>query len=215
MYLASNVNAMGVWRSDDSGESWRRIYYDEEFGGTHVNTVAVHPNNPDVVLISDLHGRITKTSSAGIRWTEVYEDVLGIFALEISPSMPSVAYAGDDDGNVIKSTDGGESWRIVSQVGTTGVGVLALSPRDPNLVFAGTREGIYRSIDGGQSWLRLMLPTFFGFVDTVDLTIASGAPEIVFAATRSGVFKSIDGGLEWSLILEKHAHSVSVSAVDP
>lgn len=215
VYLASNVNAMGVWRSDDGGDSWRRIYYDDDFGATHVNTVAVHPSNPDVVLISDLHGRITKTSNAGTQWTKVYEEDSAIFALGISTSTPSVAYAGDDAGNVLKSTDGGESWRIVSQVGTTGVGVLALSPRDPNLLFAGTREGIYRSTDGGQSWLRLTPPTSFGFVDTVDLTMASGAPEIVFAATRTGVFRSIDGGVEWSLILNQHAHSVSVSAVDP
>ena len=85
VYLASNVNAMGVWRSDDAGESWQRVFYDK-YGATHTNVLAVHPTNAQIVLVGDLHGRITKTSDGGSRWTDVYQGESPVFALAISPS---------------------------------------------------------------------------------------------------------------------------------
>lgn len=214
-YLASNVNAMGVWRSEDSGETWNRVYYDDNFGATHVNTLAVHPGDAGLVLVGDLHGRISKTSDGGARWREVYEQGIPIFALAISPSMPSLAYAGDGQGNVLKSTDSGDTWRIISQIGGSGVGALAVSFKNPELVYASNRESIYESTDGGQHWTRLALPTFFGLVDTVDLAVSPEDSGTVFAATRSGVYRNSGGGTQWRLVLREHAHSVSIAPSDP
>ena len=76
----------------------------------------------------------------------------------------------DNDGNVLKSTDTGANWRIVStlgpQVSVTGIGSLAVDPRSSQTLYASTRGGIYKSLDGGLTW---QSPTLLGIADIVDL----------------------------------------------
>lgn len=210
LYLASNVNAMGIWRSDDTGETWRRVFYDENFGATHSNTLAVHPSNPRMVLVSDIHGRITKTSDGGGQWTEVYEGESPVYALAISPSQPDIMYAGDDRGNLLKSSDMGSTWSVVSQVTPEGIGSITVAPRDPDRVYAGARDGVYKSIDGGRGWSKVLSAG-----EVVEIAIAPTKPDLLLAATRRGVFRSTDGGTSWQQSLDRHAHSVQVAPADP
>ena len=58
------------------------------------------------------------------------------------------------------STNGGESWRRVGRgLGNESrVYGLAVHPREPRTVFAGADDGIYKSVDGGQSFERLNSP---------------------------------------------------------
>ena len=210
VYLASNVNAMGVWRSDNGGETWGRVYYDDEFGATHVNTVVVHPTNPNIVLLSDLHGRIVKTSDGGLEWREVYEEDVSIFALAISPSAPNVVYAGDQQNNLLKSINTGDTWTRLSQVGSKGVGALTVDPSTPDTVYAGARDGVYKSTDGGVVWHKVVSE-----VQVVEVAMGPADPDLVLAATRQGVFRSTNGGTSWQQSLDIHAHSVQVAPSNP
>jgi photosystem II stability/assembly factor-like uncharacterized protein len=222
LYLASNVNAMGVWRSDDAGVTWHRVFYDGNFGATHTNTVAIHPTNPQIVLISDLHGRIVKTSDGGDRWTkeqEMYEAGSPVFALAFSPSQPDIVYAGDAKGNLIKSIDMGSTWEVLSQVvigegKQGGIGSLAVDPDNPDTVYVGARSGVYKSTDGGRSW-RKVLPEVGQRLEVVEVTVASSEPGLLLAATPEGVFQSTNGGESWRRSLDRHAHSVQVAAANP
>lgn len=221
LYLASNVNAMGVWRSDDGGETWRRVFYDANFGATHTNTLAINPTDPEIVVISDLHGRIAKTSDGGNQWTretEMYEAGSPVFAVSISPSQPDIVYAGDARGNLIKSTDTGSTWAVLSQVGTVtekagGIGSLAVDPNTPDTVYAGAREGVYKSTDGGKAW-RKVFPQDGGHLEVIEVTVAPAERKLLLVATPKGVFRSTDGGEGWEQTLDRHAHSVQVAAAD-
>ncbi len=104
---------------------------------------------------------------------------------------------------IMRSADGGESWRRVGiDAGMHSdalVRTLANHTDRPGVVFAGTDKGLYRSDDAGQRW---------GLVDTTmsgscvwALAIDSADPSLMFAGTGTpdpaGVFRSTDGGKTW------------------
>ncbi len=97
-----------------------------------------------------------------------------------------------------QSPDGGETWRMVHKGlwFESRVFSLAVHPRDPRIVYAGTDDGIYRSGDRGASFERLDspmngLPVWKVALDPVN-------PDIFFAGTRpAALFRSRDGGQRW------------------
>lgn len=71
---------------------------------------------------------------------------------------------------------------------------FAASPKDPKVMFAGLRQGAFKSMDGGESWERLKAAP----KDVAAIAIHPTQPEIVFLGTTSGkIFKSTDGGQTW------------------
>ena len=123
-----------------------------------------------------------------------------------------------------RSTDGGKNWERVSEglYGESAVRALAVHPRDSSVIYAGVDDGIYRSQDQGESWLRLDspmndIPLWALAIDPVD-------PNIIFAGTRpAAVFRSKDGGQSWQKLTVKIADEcpnvriprVTALAVDP
>jgi photosystem II stability/assembly factor-like uncharacterized protein len=104
------------------------------------------------------------------------------------------------DGGVVRSLDGGQSWRrCLVPEGTGLVAALALSPRfgEDGVALAGTLgNGILRSTDGGQNWQT----SNFGLGSADVLALAWGADEAVIAATDEGLFQSPNGGRAWRVI---------------
>ena len=170
-----------------------------------------------------------------------------VSALVVSPSDPNRAFAGGADGGVWRTMDGGISWTpLTDEMPTTAIGALALDPSDENIVYAGTGEanfanhsrfglGLYRSLDGGDSWTQLGQHRFAGrciariLVSPADsqtlyvaVTRAGGFPEMVAAKGHPradgpvGVFRSRDGGLTWRhLTTGLSALSATDLAMDP
>src|SRR5690349_7671372 len=86
------------------------------------------------------------------------------------PAHPLVAYFGAVNGGVWKTTNGGQTWRNITDGKTdiSSVGAVAVAQSDPNVIYVGTGEsqpredltygtGVYRSTDGGETWHRLGL----------------------------------------------------------
>ncbi|MEM7118200.1 MAG: glycosyl hydrolase [Chloroflexota bacterium] len=147
----------------------------------------------------------------------------------------NVYYFGACAGGVWKTVDGGLYWNNVSDgyFNTAAVGAIAVSESDPNVIYAGTGEatiridvshgdGVYKSVDGGQSW------THCGLSDTRfigKVRIHPTNPDIVYVAAlghafgpneERGVFKSTDGGQSWRKVLYKSDKAGAVDLViDP
>ena len=137
------------------------------------------------------------------------------------PSEPNVFYMGVNDGGVWKSTDFGQTWQPVFDDQPTGsIGVVAVAPSNPNIVYVGsgeglqrpdlsTGDGIYKSTDAGKTWKHL------GLRDGQQISgiaIDPHDPNRVFAAVlghpygpneERGVFRSMDGGATWTKVLYK------------
>jgi photosystem II stability/assembly factor-like uncharacterized protein len=154
------------------------------------------------------------------------------------PGQPNVFYIAANNGGVWKSTDAGRIWKPIFDDQSTGsIGALAVAPSDPRIIYVGSGEGlqrpdlsvgdgIYKSTDGGQSWLHLGLNE--GLHDTQQISAIIVHPhdsKRVFAAVlghpygpnlERGVFRSTDGGATWQNVLYKDENTGAVDlAFDP
>lgn len=208
VYLTSNVNAMGVWKSTDSGETWQRTYYDK-MDGTHMNSIAVHPTNPNIIFTADVHGRIGKGVDGNFKLTHVSHYPL--WALTIDAKNPAILYAGDEKGTLFKSTDAAETWKDIAHLGD-GIGsdadAIGSIAADGQNILVGTREpGLLVSDDGGTTW-KSKLPT-----EHQIMKIARGK-NAIFLATPNGVWRQQGDGM-YENVLHEHAHTVQIAPSNP
>ncbi|HVO98346.1 MAG TPA: hypothetical protein VMT15_09785 [Bryobacteraceae bacterium] len=150
------------------------------------------------------------------------------------PGENNTYYVGSASGGIFKSTDGGIHWEpIFDQEDVSSVGSLAITPSDPNIVWAGTGEtfirshisvgnGIYKSLDAGKTWRRMGLEAT-GRIGRV--IVDPHHPDVVFACAvghaygpqpERGVFRSADGGQTWQQVLNVDENTgCSDLAMDP
>jgi len=147
-------------------------------------------------------------------------------------------YFGACAGGVWKTTDGGLTWRNVSDgyFTTAAVGAIAVAESDPNVIYAGTGEtsirnqvshgdGVYRSTDGGRSWANVGLrdTRHIGKIQIhprdADLVYVAALGHAFGPNEERGVFRSRDGGCTWEKVLYKSAragsHDVSMDPTNP
>jgi photosystem II stability/assembly factor-like uncharacterized protein len=157
-----------------------------------------------------------------------------VIAVAGLPREPNVYYVGAASGGIFKTTDNGAHWTaIFDDQPVSSIGSLAISPSDPNVVWAGTGEsfirsnisignGIYRSTDAGKSWVHLGLEQT-GRIGR--LVLDPGNPDIAFACAlghaygpqqERGVYRTGDGGRTWQRTLFVDANTgCSDIAIDP
>jgi photosystem II stability/assembly factor-like uncharacterized protein len=129
-------------------------------------------------------------------------------AIVIDPTNTQVLYAAGVTGGVWKSTNGGARWTpLTDLLPNLTVSCLAMDPRDPAILYAGTGEvsnyfggdGIFKTTDGGASWTALPQTTGrpdFTFVQKI--AVSPNDSDRIYAATSSGVWRSLDGGASWT-----------------
>ena len=214
-HIRSHISiGQGVYRSTDAGRTWTMMGL-EKTG--RIARVAIHPTNPEVVLVCALgtaygpqqERGVYRTTDGGTTWSRVLfvDENTGCSDLAMDPSNPRTLYAG--------------MWQI--EIHTWG------------RTSGGPGSGLFTSRDGGVTWTRLRgngLPT--KPVGKVALAIAPSNPQRVFAlietgdgmpwngeATESGqLWRSENGGATWALITRDRnamgrAHYYSRMAVTP
>jgi len=149
---------------------------------------------------------------------------------------PHIYYFGGVAGGVWKSTDGGLTWRPMTDKVkdmSPSIGAIAVAPSDPNVIYAGTGEacirgnivggnGVYKSIDAGKTW------SYGGLRDTQAISRIIVNPknaDIAFVAAlghpfgpnpERGIFRTTDGGKTWSKVLYKDENSGGIDlSFDP
>ncbi len=237
--IRSNViRGVGAYRSDDAGDTWRHLGLDDV---GQIGALEIHPSNPDIAFAAalghawgkNMDRGVYKTTDGGSRWTQVLftSDSVGAIDLEINPANPDELYAamwrgerkpwtiisgmeasGRENG-IWKSTDGGDTWRIVTEglpSGLIGKIDLAVTPADPSRVYALVEttdpdEGLYRSDDGGETWALatnqsgiMNRPFYYTNVDA-DPTDA----DVVYV-NNEGFYKSTDGGRSFQRVSTPH-----------
>lgn len=171
----------GVYKSTNGGASWKQMGLPKS---EHIGRILVDPRNSDTVFVAaegplwSAGGErgVYKTTDGGETWTAVLEidENTGVTDIRFDPSNPDTIYAaayqrrrhvwahmgGGPSSGIYKSTDGGDNWRKLETglpKGDMGKIGLAVTPADPNIVYAtieaGEKEkGFYRSTNRGESW---------------------------------------------------------------
>ncbi len=182
--LRSNViTGRGVYRSDDAGASWQFVGLRN---AGQIGAVLVHPRDPEIVYVAAI----------------------------------GHAFAPSAERGVYRSTDGGGSWqRILFVSDSTGAVDLEFAPDDPRTLYAsmwraerkpwtiisGASEGgVYRSIDGGDTWHKLAGGLPSGLVGKSDLAVSAADADrlyvLIEADSGGGLYRSDDRGEHFALV---------------
>lgn len=147
--------------------------------GGRISALAVHPDYPDTIFVGAASGGIFRSYDRGDSFLPVFDDALSLSIgdIDIAPSDPSVIYAGTGEANA-------------------GGGTLAYDG-----------VGVYKSTDGGNSWLHAGLE---GSGSIGRLAVHPTDPDKVYVAAMGrlfgnnperGIYRTTDGGLHWEQAL--------------
>lgn len=169
----------GIYRSTDAGENWTKMGLDSS---EHISRVLIHPTNPNTVfaavpgnLWNDSKARgLYRTQDGGKTWAKVLyvDEKTGCAEVIINPKNPNILYAsmwqfrrtpysfasGGKGSGIYKSTDGGTTWKRLTNglpEGEFGRVAIALAPTEPDNVLAiveAKNSALYISADGGNTW---------------------------------------------------------------
>jgi photosystem II stability/assembly factor-like uncharacterized protein len=145
----------GLWRSKDDGKKWMLLTSKTLV----IRSIVVTPDNPNRVLIATDDLGIRTSENLGDDFADSNVGFINRHVLAIMPDatergrlLASVFHDGSG-GSVFASSDGGESWQPTSR-GLAGRDVFSFyqMPDNPNVIYAGTNTGVYRSNDRGLNW---------------------------------------------------------------
>ena len=169
-HFTRDIDGSGLFKSVDQGETWEQIVEADQYDAfRNVSRIAVHPENPDIVLATtrnsvfedSLRAAIYKSVDGGMTWelqllstSDRYDDIA------VNPQNFNTIYVAVRRRGVIKSTDGGGTW-VDRSVGmqVTGRIEIAASTLDTNYVWglaqggaSGSGTDLYLSTDAGETW---------------------------------------------------------------
>ncbi len=130
------------------------------------------------------------------------------FDLELDPNNTDVIYAEVNGGSVAKSTDHGQSWKLVWGVwDEAGSGFFVrVDPNNSQIVWAGgasTGPLLIKSTNGGQNWQHLNPAQPIPETAVFDFVIHPFHSDTVLAGLGIGIYKSTDGGQQWKYVFHK------------
>lgn len=178
--IRSNVIAgKGVYKTVNGGKSWELTGLDQS---GLIGAVEIHPDNPDIVFVaaigqpfqSNEERGVFRSKDGGKNWDKVlyHSDTIGAVDLEFAPDNPSIIYAA--------------LWR---------------TERKPWTVISGAdgEGGIYKSVNGGDTWSKVTTGLPKGLIGKIDLAVSAADPKRVYALIEAkdeeaGFYRSDDYG---------------------
>lgn len=171
--------------------------------------LSTHPREPRVIYTSG-HPRmggnlgVMRSNDGGRTWRQIFLGVAGetvdFHSMTISPADPGRLY-GVFQGRFYVTTDGGTTWRIAAARGLPakdgpcwGVPCLAADSAEPETVYAGTGDGLFRTRDGGGTWSRLTAD--LGSVAGIAVDPHDSRRLLAYGRTR-GMLRSENTGQTW------------------
>ncbi len=152
-----------------------------------------------------------------LNWKSIGPEGGTVLSFAVDPQTPTTVYAGTLNGGVFKSRDGGATWRPANRglaaenADQTNLKVTALvvNPANPRIVYAGTQNGVFKSVDEGNSWQAANA----GITNTnvLALVLHPTSPDTLYVGIlNGGVYRSDNGGAGWSPMNNGLTHGFSV-----
>ena len=169
----------GVYKTTDGGKTWTNMGLKET---RHISRIIINPGDPNIVFVAAM----------GHLW---------------GPNA---------DRGIFKTVDGGKTWKKTLYVDeNTGCADLAMDPSDSLTLYAAAYEhrrlpytfssggpgsGLYKTVDGGETWTRLTKDLPEGILGRIGVAVARSAPGVVYALIEhkdGGIWRSEDQGESW------------------
>ncbi len=189
--------------------------------GGDVRGLVVDPNNADRFYFGTLDGQIYTSADAGKHWELRYNfnrPKLFVDHIIVDPRDSNTLYVAchrhKEAGGFFKSTDGGRSFKENPALRNEALHSLTQSQSDPNVLVAGTFNGIFRSDDAGDTWQQLPTSSTPGLEHVESLAIDPRSANIIYAGTWYLPYKTTDGGKTWKSIKEGIIDDSDIFAID-
>lgn len=196
-----------------------------------IGDFAVNPKNRAHYYAAVCSGGVWKTTNAGTTWKPVFdaEGSYSIGCVEMDPRNPAVVWVGTGENNsqrsvsfgdgVYRSRDGGTSWENMGLKESEHIGMILIDPRDSEVVYvaaqgplwrSGGERGLYKTMDGGKTWERILHVSDDTGVNEVHMDPRD--PDVLYASSyqrrrrvwtlinggpESAIYKSMDAGATW------------------
>lgn len=186
----------GIFRSDNSGDSWSQLPTLGTPGLVHVESLAIDPRNTTTIYAGTWYLPY-KSNDGGQTWRSIKNGIIDdsdIFAIDIDPRDPNHVIASACSG-IYETMNGGENWSKVQGIPSQSrrTRTIVQHPSIAGLVFAGTTEGFWRSERGGKadSWM----VTTSRQLEINSIAVHPSRPQTIYIGTNNyGVMISTDGG---------------------
>ncbi len=212
------------------GPKWRHI---GPFRAGRTKSAVGVPTQPNVFYMAATNGGVWKTNDAGRTWNPIFDAQAtgSVGAVEVAPSDPNVIYVGSGEGlqrpdlstgdGMYRSNDAGKTWTHLGLRDGQQIPRIAIDPKNPDRLFVAvlghpygpnTERGIYRSLNGGKSFEKVLYKD--ENTGGADVVLSPDDPNTVYAVLwearqgpwenaawsgpNSGLFKSTDGGATWT-----------------
>ncbi|NUM31420.1 MAG: glycosyl hydrolase [Bacteroidetes bacterium] len=237
----------GIYKSINGGKKWIKLGLENTFA---ISDIAVHPQNADLVYVSAMGNifkpnadrGIYKSKDGGKTWQKIFyiSDSTGCISLVMDPNDPEILYAGmwqayrtpwsmssgGKQSGLYKSTDGGNTWKNISQneglpKGILGKICISVSPVSSDRIFAmieNKNGGLFRSDDAGETWIKIteekaikQRPWYFSRV------FCHPKNKDIVYVLNVAYHKSIDGGKTFTTEWAQHAdnHDMWINPENP
>ncbi|NNE27066.1 MAG: T9SS type A sorting domain-containing protein [Saprospiraceae bacterium] len=189
-------------------------------------TIAVNPQDDHTIYAGSASGGLWRSRNLGLGQSWEYVStgfpILGVSTIEFAPGDSTTMYigtgevynyanAGTDAAfrstrgsygvGILKSDDGGQSWSKSldwSYNQQQGVWMIKVSQSAPNIVYAATTEGVYKSVNSGNSWIKVL-----DAIMCTDVEVDPDNPDKLvvgcgnFGTPGKGIYFTTDGGTSW------------------
>jgi photosystem II stability/assembly factor-like uncharacterized protein len=194
-----------VFISRDAGKHWLLGGRVSARHDAVIQKLLLDTRNPEQLLAAawfqDVRegGGLYRSDDAGATWNPAGLSGEMVRTVEQSASAPEIFVAGARSG-IFRSVDSARTWQRISPPGDAelrNVDSLAIDPRDPQIIYAGTYHLPWKSSDGGKTWF----PVATGMIDDSDvmsLRIDAANPARIFASACSGIYRSENAAAAWT-----------------
>jgi len=196
--------------------------------GGDARAFAVDPSNPAHLYLGTTNSWLYESEDEGATWHRLAKldpaDGYVLDSIVVDSSSPSTLFVGawkdSSGGGLWISHDGGHTFSQAEALKGQPVHALIQAPSDSHVLFAGTLEGVYRTLDSGGTWSLISPEGSNEIHEIASLAVDPRNSQILFVGTWHLPWKTTDGGKKWTnikkgVIVDSDVFSIAIDPEKP